>query len=142
MRLRATVTRLPKDTAQFALPVAAYRCTDGRALLLQAAAPGGNGVLVRLQYGDSLAPGVYPIVTPGDTGTRGAMVAIRYVIREAARSFWLDSGAVDFTRTAPALDAAITGAGIDAAFRASTVVQIEDVPVPLPSDTIQCRYEP
>lgn len=142
MRLRVTITRLPKDTAQFALPVTAYHCTGGRALLLQATAPEGDGVLVRLHYGDSLTTGVYPIVTPGDTGTRGAMVALRYVLRDAARSFWLDSGTVNLTRTAPALDASIAGAGIDAAFRASSMIEINDVPAPLPADTVQCRYEP
>jgi hypothetical protein len=109
--------------------------------LLEAVSPGGNGVLVYVRYGDSLASGAYPIITPGDTVARwGALVAVRYMLRDIARSFTVDSGAVEVRRGPRELAARVAGSGLDAAVR--TPVRAEYSEVPLPADTVPCRAQP
>src|SRR5258705_1939793 len=95
--LDATVAFPPKDPARFSLPASMHRCTDGRTMLLEAVSPEGNGVLLRLHFRDTLVA-VYPVVAPGDTTSPAAVVAVRYLIRDAARAFFFDTGAVQCRR--------------------------------------------
>jgi hypothetical protein len=141
LRLRATVIRPPKDTVRFGLPAVAHYCDDGRSLLLQAASPLGNGMLVRLRYGDSLTAAVYPIIAPGDiVATRGAMGAVRYMIRDVAHALAVDSGVVAVRRGRRELDARMEGWGLDGSIR--TAVTVEYTKIPLAADAVQCGYQP
>ena len=109
--------------------------------MLEAASPGGNGVLVYLRYGDSLTSAAYPVIALGDTvATRGALVALRYMVRDVARSFSVDSGAVEVRRGPRELTARVAGSGLDAAVRTPVTAEYSDVP--LPADTVQCRAQP
>jgi hypothetical protein len=139
-RLGATVIRPPKDTVGFALPATAHHCDDGLSLLLEAATPLGNGVLVRLRHGDSLISAAYPVIAPGDYSTRGAQVAVRYMLRDVAHAFAVDSGSVEVQLTRRALDARVRGSGLDGFVR--TPVTAEFKGVPLAADTVPCRYQP
>lgn len=140
LRLEATIMRPPNDTIRFALPASAFACDDGRSLLLQAASPLGNGMLIRLRYGDSLRSAAYPIVTPGDSVTQGAAVAVRYTVRDAAHAFSVDSGAVAVQRSGGAIGARVAGSGLDGGIR--TVVTAAYANVPRAADTVACHYAP
>lgn len=143
MRLEATVAFPPRDTIRFALPATTRRCTDGRALLLEAVSPQGTGVLVRLHHGDSLIAGPYTITAPGDSLTvPGAQVAVRYLVREVPHGFAIDSGSVDVERSGNAITAHIVGSGIENAIRQRAWVDFRDVPLAPRSDTVPCRYAP
>jgi hypothetical protein len=133
------VIRPPQDTTRFALPATAYFCDDGHSLLLQAASPLGNGVLVRLIYGDSLVSGDYKVITPGDTAARVAQVALRYMVRDVTHSFIVDSGSVQFRRGRGELDARVGGSGLEGGVR--TGVRIDYAKVPAPTDTVSCRSQ-
>ena len=146
IRVHATVIRpttdtlRPKDSTRFALPATAYVCDDGRSLLLQSVSPIGNGMLVRLIYGDSLVSGDYKVVTAGESTTRGAEVAVRYMIGSVTHLFVADSGSVEVRRGRQALDARGSGSGIDGGIRTQVTVEYEEVPVA--ADTVRCRSEP
>lgn len=143
LRLEATVAFPPRDTIRFALPATTRRCTDGRALLLEAVSPQGTGVLVRLHHGDSLIAGPYTITAPGDSITvPGAQVAVRYLVREVPHGFAIDSGSVDVERSGDAITTHIVGSGIENAIRQRAWVDFRDVPLAPPSDTVPCRYAP
>lgn len=125
LRLRATVGQPYADTVRFAVPAAARRCTDGRSVLLEGAAERGHGVLVLLRAGDSLGPsprplaGAFPLLAFGDSTTpRGARVAVRYMTRDAAHGFTLDSGVVEVTVSGGALGARVRGTGLEGGTRA------------------------
>lgn len=150
LRLRATVVHpppssaVPPDTIRFAVPAVAHRCGDGRSLLLEGAGERGNGVLVLLRFGDSLAPGVFPLTALGDSQTpRGAAVAVRYMVRDVAHGFALDSGAVELLESRGGRDsvaARVGGAGLENAVRAT--LEAEYTAVPVAADTVSCRYRP
>jgi hypothetical protein len=143
LRLQATGAFPPRDTIRFALPAATRRCTDGRALLLEAVSPQGTGVLVRLHHGDSLIAGPYTITAPGDSITLpGAQVAVRYLIREVPHGFAIDSGSVEVERSGDAITTHIVGSGIENSIRQRAWVDFRDVPLAPPSDTVPCRYAP
>lgn len=151
--LRATVVRPPHDTIHFAVPAAAHRCSDGggegggRSLLVQGADERGNGALVRLRYGDSLASGPVPLIALGDSITpRGANVAVRYMKGDVAHGFSLDSGAVDLTATGKrggaALAARVRGSGLEGGVRVAAEVTYAGVPRPSATDSVPCRFQP
>lgn len=139
-RLRALITRLPKDTVSFEAPAVAGRCgRPGLGLLLQGSA-GGNGVLIWLRPGDSLASGEFSLLPRADSTTpRGATVAVRFMVGEAAHGLTLDSGAVAVTLTEASLSANARGSGLDhlAGGRADVDASFESVP--LETDTVACQ---
>src|SRR5258708_8745103 len=107
----AMVAFPPRDTVRFSLPATTHRCADGRTVLLEAVSPEGSGVLVRLHFRDSLVSGSYPVVAPGDTSTPGAVVVVRYLLRDASHGFFFDTGAVQVRLEAGKVAGHIQGAG-------------------------------
>jgi hypothetical protein len=141
--LRATVLRPQHDSVSFAVPAVARACSDARSLLLEGADEHGNGVLVRLRYGDSLVPGPFPLIALGDSITpRGASVAVRYMKGDVAHGLALDSGAVDLTTTGDALTARLHGSGLEGGVRVATDAAYVGVRRPSSADTISCRSQP
>jgi hypothetical protein len=119
-----------------------HRCTDPRTVLLEAVSPEGNGVLVRLHYRDTLVSASYPVVVPGDTTAPGAVVAVRYLIRDMTRAFSFDSGAVRVRRNRNKVSGRIDGSGIENAIRTPTHVEYHDIALPAPTDTVPCAFRP
>ena len=141
LRLRATVVHAAPDTIRFAVPAAARRCGDGRSLLLEGGGERGNGVLVLLRYGDSIAPGSFPVLALGDSLTvRGAAVAVRYLKGDVAHGLALDSGAVDLTAARESLTARVRGSGLESAVR--TTLDAAFTGLPFGADTVPCRFQP
>jgi hypothetical protein len=140
--LDATVASPHQDTVRFSVSATTHRCTDGRAMLLEAVSPEGNGVLVRLQYRDSLVNATYPVVVPGDTTAPGAVVAVRYLLRDVTHAFFFDTGAVEVHRERKALSGRADGSGIENAVRTHTHFQYHDVPLPAHTDTVPCSFRP
>lgn len=137
---RAMVVKPPQDTTRFTTPATVRRCHDGRSLLFEAVGREGSGVLIRIKYGDSLAAGSYPVIWPDDTAAqRGATVAVRYVVREVANSFALDSGTVDLDRNGNKLGARVIGRGVENAIRMFATADVREIP--LAADTASCRYQ-
>jgi hypothetical protein len=132
----------PRDTVRFSLPAATHRCADGRTVLLEAVTPEGSGVLMRLHFRDSLVSGSYPVVAPGDTSTPGAVVAVRYLLREASRQFTFDTGAVQLRLEAGKVAGHIRGSGSETGIRTPTRIDYRDVPLPLATDTTSCGFQP
>lgn len=131
----------PKDTILLDLPAATRQCSDGRSLLFEALSPEGSGVLLRLRYRHSLTSDSFPIVTPGDTAAvPGAVVAIRYFIRDIPHAYVLDSGSVQVRRTGDVIEARAQGAGLENAIRIPARVEFRDVP--MGRDTVPCGYQP
>ena len=131
----------PSDTIRFALPASARPCSDGRSLLLEAVSPEGSGVLMRLRYRDSLVSDSFPIVVPGDTAAvPGAIVAVRYFVRDTPHGFVLDSGVVRVRRDRNRIGARIEGTGVETGIRTPTRIEYRDVP--FSSDTVPCPYAP
>jgi len=140
-RLQATVMRPLFDTLHFAVPAAAHHCASGRALLLEALSEQGNGVLVLLRYGDSLAVGPVPLIALGDSVTpRGANVGVRYMKGDIAHGVLLDSGAVEVTAVGPALAARVRGSGLEFGQRLGVDAAYTGVRRPPPGDTVPCGY--
>jgi hypothetical protein len=136
-----TVVSIPKDSLRFVLPTRARYCDDGRSMLLGSASPLGNGILVRVRYGDSLTSGVYAVLSPSDTvSPRGATVGLRYMIRDVEHTLTMDSGGVEVRRGKRHLDVRASGWGLDRAVRVPVTAQYERVPIL--ADTVQCRSEP
>lgn len=119
-----------------------YRCTDGRAILLEAVSPEGSGVLVLLRFRDSLVSASFPVVAPGDTTAPGAVVTVRYLIRDMSRGFFVDTGAVRVRREAGRLAGQIQGSGTESGIRTPTRIEYHDVPLPLQADTVSCAFVP
>ena len=132
----------PKDTVRFSLPATTHRCTNGRSLLLEGVSPEGSGVLMRLHYGDTLATAPYRILVPSDTATPGAMVAVRYLLRDVGRSFVFDSGSVELRRDGTKIGGRIQGSGMESGIRTPTRIDYHDVLLPAESDTMSCAYQP
>ncbi len=136
----AVVAFPPRDTIRLSLPAVTHRCSDGRSIVLEAVSPEGSGVLMRLHYGDSLVATSYPIVVPGDTTTPGAMVAVRYLLRDVGHAFFFDTGSVQVRREGATIGGRIRGSGIENAIRTPTRIEYHDVPLPRPSDSVSCAY--
>jgi hypothetical protein len=139
-QLDATVAFPPRDTARFSVPAIAHGCTDGRTILIEGVSPEGYGVLLRLHYRDSLVTGSYPVVTPGDSTTVGAVIAVRYPMRETPRAFFFDSGAVRIRRSLDRISGTANGSGTESGIRTPTRIQYEDVALPARTDTVTCSF--
>ena len=87
----------------------------------------GSGVLVRLHYADSLVSRSYRVVPPGDTSAPGAVVAVRYLLREAAHGFSFDSGTVQVGRKGDKIGGRIQGSGIENAIRTPSRIDYHDL---------------
>ena len=140
--LDVTVAFLPRDTVRFSLPATTHRCTDGRTILLEAVSPEGNGVLIRLHSRDSLGAGSYRAVPPGDTTAPGAVVAVRYLLRDAPHAFLFDSGAVQVRRERDKISGRADGSGSESGIRTPTHIEYRDVALPAPTDTVPCPSQP
>jgi hypothetical protein len=138
----AVVAFPPRDTVRFSLPVTTHRCADGRTVLLEAVSPEGSGVLVRLHFRDSLASGSYPVVAPGDTTAPGAVVVVRYMLREASHQFFFDTGAVQVRHEAGKVAGHIQGSGTETGIHTPTRIDYRNVPLPLVTDTTPCGFQP
>jgi hypothetical protein len=138
LRLNAAIVFPPRDTIRLSLPVTTYRCTNGSSLLMQAASPEGSGVLVLLRYRESLGSAPFPVVPPGDTRARGAVVVVRYSLREATHFFAFDSGSVQVTREGDKISGHIQGSGVQNAIHTPTTIDYHDVELPGPADTASC----
>jgi len=137
----AMVAFPPRDTVRFSLPATTHRCADGRSVLLEAVSPEGSGVLVRLHFRDSLVSGSYPVVAPGDTTAPGAVVAVRYLLRDVSHGFFFDSGAVQVGVEAGKVAGHIQGSGTETGIHTPTRIAYHDVPVPLVTDTVPCGFQ-
>ena len=117
-RVSVRVQYTPRDSTPFAAAARFHRCSGaGRGFVLDGTDK-GNGILVWLRTPDSTAAGTYQILSRWDTMTaRGAVVAIRFVIGDAAHGLALDSGTVVATAArgaAGGVSAQIVGAGLEA----------------------------
>lgn len=139
--LDAMVAFPPRDTVRFSLPATTHRCADGRAVLLEAVSPEGSGVLVRLHFRDSLVSGSYPVLAPGDTTAPGAVVAVRYLLRDASHGFFFDTGAVQVRLEAGKVGGHIQGSGTETGIHTPTRIDYRDVPVALVTDTTSCGFQ-
>ncbi|PYP56774.1 MAG: hypothetical protein DMD40_10035 [Gemmatimonadetes bacterium] len=140
--LDATVAFPPRDTAHFSVAATTHRCTDGRTILVEAMSPEGNGVLLRLHYRDSLVTGSYPVVTPGDSTTAGAVVVVRYLLRDTPHAFFFDSGAVQVRRArgGDKISGSADGSGTENGIRTPTRILYHDVALPAHTDTVPCTF--
>ena len=140
-RVRALVTRPPKDTVRFTAPARAGQCRGGAGVLISGST-GGNGVVVWLRSPDSLPSGSWTLLQRGDTTSpRGATVAARFMVGDVARGVTLDSGTVRVTRTAGALTVEASGTGLESA--AGRVTLHADVAgVRVGSDSAACDPRP
>lgn len=146
-RVRALVTRPPKDTTRFEAPARASRCS-GRdssrihGVLLRGSRT-GNGVVIWLRSPDTVASGAWPLLQRGDTASpRGATVAVRYMVKEIPHGLTLDSGAVDVRRDDRGLTVVARGAGLESAIMGRVRLEASFDPVPLGTDTVPCRPNP
>ena len=127
----------PNDTIRLALPATSSWCSDGQSLLLEALHPEGSGVLVRVQYRDSLTSDSLPIVVPDDTvRVPAAVVGIRFFLHDAAHAYSLDSGRVHLQRQGATIRVTAAGTGVEKAIRIRA--QLESRDVRLGSDTVPC----
>lgn len=140
--LRATIIRPPRDTTRFALPATFRRCAGNRALLIEAIAPRGDGVLTLLRYGDSLASTTYSIISSSHTSAVGAAVGIRYSIRDVPHLLALDTGSVSVTWARDRLSARVQGSGIENAVRTRATIEYTDVAEGTPADSVTCAPAP
>jgi len=141
--LDAIVVFPPHDTVRFSVPATTHRCTEVHTLLIEGFGPEGSGVLVRLHYRDSLGSASYRAVPPGDTTAPGAVVAVRYLLRESAHGFTFDTGSVQVTRAGDKLGGRMQGSGIENAIRTPTEIVYHDVPMPAARDTnVSCAFQP
>ncbi|HEV8305538.1 MAG TPA: hypothetical protein VGQ25_11285 [Gemmatimonadales bacterium] len=145
-RLHVTVVRPlapaspAPDTIRFAVPALARRCRDGRSLLLEGTGERGEGGLVLLRYGDTLAAGSFPLLLLGDSTTpRGAAVAVRYLRGDVAHGVALDSGAVELHANRDSVGARVRGTGLEGGVRVG--VDAEYAGVRFTADTVPCGFE-
>jgi len=141
-RLRARIARLPHDTVSFEAAASSRHCGRSRfPSLLLTGTERGNGVLVLLRPGDSLATGQLPLLARADsTSERGAIVVARYMVGESAHGVMLDSGAVSVTRAVgvDVLTASVRGSGAEAAGAGRVGLEASFESVRLGSDTVPC----
>ena len=143
------MTRPPRDTVRFDTPASAGRCgrgaggNGGGTGVLIRGTQAGNGVLVWLRSGDSLAPGDFPLLERADTvAARGAVVAVRYMLGDVAHGFWADSGAVSVDRRADRLTIAARGSGLELGAAARTSLVASFGSIRIGADTVSCQVRP
>ena len=78
----------------------------------------------------------------GDTTSPAAVVAVRYLLRDAARAFFFDSGAVQVRRERDKISGRADGSGTESGIRTRTHIQYHDVALPPPTDTVPCTFQP
>jgi len=142
-RVHARVIPPRTDTIGFEAPARARRCSSGsgkEGLLLQGSA-GGNGVILWLRGGGGSPPaGSWPLLQRGDTvSPRGATVGVRYMMKDVARGFTLDSGVVEVRATGAVLTVDARGTGIETAAAGRVTLEASFDAVPLETDTVSCR---
>jgi hypothetical protein len=104
---------------------------------------GGNGVLVWIRSGDSIAAGVFSLLARGDsTSTHGATVAVRFMVGDLAHGLTLDSGEVSLSSAGSVLSAAASGSGVEVGGRGRVALEASFTSVPLGSDTVPCQVRP
>ena len=143
-RLRARITRPPRDTLRFATPATADRCgRAGRGGLLLQGTERGNGVLIYVRSSDSIASGEFPLLARADSTTgRGAVVAARFMVGDVAHGVTLDSGTVSVTRAGDALAASARGSGGEVAGTARVTLDASFESVRIGADTPPCVMQP
>ena len=143
-RVHAVVAFPHQDTVRFEAPARVRRCGGGpgkEGLLLQGSAA-GNGVIIWLRGGGGGSPaaGPWPLLQRGDTvSPRGATVGVRYMMREVARGFALDSGVVEVRATGAVLTVLARGTGLETAAAGRVALKASFDAVPLETDTVSCR---
>ena len=143
-RVHALVAFPRQDTVRFEAPARARPCSSGsgkEGLLLQGSA-GGNGVILWLRGsgGGSPAAGPWPLLQRGDTvSPRGATVGVRYMMKDVARGFTLDSGVVEVRATGAVLTVVARGTGLETAAAGRVTLDASFDAVPLATDTVSCR---
>ncbi len=142
-RVHALVALPRQDTIRFDAPARVRRCSSGsgkEGLLLQGSA-GGNGVILWLRGGGGSPPtGPWPLLQRGDTvSPRGATVGVRYMMKDVARGFALDSGVVEVRATGAVLTVVARGSGLETAAAGRVAVEASFDAVPLERDTVSCR---
>ena len=104
---------------------------------------GGNGVLVWLRSGDSLAAGDFPLLERGDTvAARGAVVAARFMLGDVAHGLWVDSGTVSVGRRAGGVRITARGAGVEVGTTARSSLVASFEAIALGSDSVSCEVMP
>ena len=99
-------------------------------------------MLVGLHVRDSLVAGLYPVVVPGDPTAPGAVVAVRYLLRDAPHAFFFDSGAVQVRRERDKISGRADGSGVETGIRTPTHIEYHGVALPAPTDTVPCTFQP
>jgi len=86
------------------------------------------------------AAGPWPLLQRGDTvSPRGATVGVRYMMKDVARGFALDSGVVEVRATGAVLTVVARGTGLETAAAGRVAVEASFDAVPLETDTASCR---
>ena len=136
-RLEATVLRAT-DTIRFHAKAAAYRCHDGRGLLIEAVGY-ATGVLVWLRGGTDSATEAFPVLGMRDTVTkRGAIVAVRFAAQAVPHTVSLDSGSVVVKDPGSARRVEINGSGLDINGGSRPVLRATFSALPAPTDSASC----
>ena len=99
-------------------------------------------MIVLLHFRDSLVAASYPVIVPGDTTAPGAVVAVRYLLRDATRAFFFDTGAVQVRRDRDKISGRADGSGVETGIRTPTHIQYHDVALPARTDTVPCTFQP
>lgn len=130
------------DTILFAAEALAHRCGAGQDLVLEGV-NGGNGALVWLRSGGSVAAGGYSLLAPRDTvSLRGAAVSVRYMTGDMAHGFSLDSGSVAVTERGNRLAARVRGSGLETEGGLRVGVAATFARLPVAAETVACRVQP
>jgi len=97
-------------------------------------------VWLRGSGGGSPAAGPWPLLQRGDTvSPRGATVGVRYMMKDVARGFTLDSGGVEVRATGPVLTVVARGTGLETAAAGRVALEASFDAVPFETDTVSCR---
>ena len=141
------MTRPPKDTTRFEAPARASRCSGGGGSraggVILRGSRAGNGAVAWLRTVDTVASGAWPLLQRGDTvSLRGATVAVRYMVKEMAHGFTLDSGSVAVRRNGRVLTVVARGVGLESAITGRVWLEASFDAVPIGADTVPCRPRP
>lgn len=131
-----------RDTIEFAATAQGRRCGGRRGILLEGIS-GGNGVLLWVHSGNGPVPGMYPLLTFGDTSTpHGAVATARFMVGLADRGVALDSGAVELAVNGGRIEATASGSGIEPAAGERVTLRASFHDVRLAPDTVGCGVQP
>jgi len=133
------------DTVRFEAPATAAPCGRATLGLVLQGSTGGNGVLIWVRPGDSAAWGDFSLLARADSSAaRGAVVALRFMVGDAAHGVTLDSGAVSVTRVSPEreLHARVRASGQETIVPGRVALDARFEAVPLARDTVTCLARP